>query len=499
MMDKTTSSNSASLDHLKGVSSWISASDDLERLLQLVVETAARAMGARAGSLLLLDQKSKKLYFQVATGEKQDQIKGYEVDMGQGIAGTVAASGVPLLIPDVEKDTRWLKGISRAINFRTRSIACVPMRMGQEIIGVVQVIDKLDSSCLKDEDLQLLQVYADLAAEAIGNARRIARMNQENRELKAALGIKSQIVGQSASLRKVITDAIKVAESKTSVLISGESGTGKELLARLIHEASPRKAQPLVSLNCAALPEGLLEAELFGYEKGAFTGALTRKIGKFELADGGTIFLDEIGEMIPGMQAKLLRVVQEGVFYRVGGTMPIHVDVRILSATNRNIEKDVETGTFREDLFYRLNVVRLVMPPLRQRKDDIPLLCEHFLREFRLMRGMPHLSLSPSAMDKIMAYDWPGNIRELSNALERSVVMGEGRQIQPEDLPFGALRSSPHGLEVGLTLQEALDKFKRAFIEMNLAHTGGNRSKAAKVMDIQRTYLSRLISKYDLR
>jgi Nif-specific regulatory protein len=373
------------------------------------------------------------------------------------------------------------------------------MRMGGEVIGVVQIIDKLDDSCLMEEELQLLQVYADLAAEAIGKARRFARMNQENRELKEALAIKSRIVGESSALKSVITDALKVAESKTSVLICGESGTGKELLARLIHDASPRKAQSLVSLNCAALPEGLLEAELFGYEKGAFTGALARKIGKFELADGGTIFLDEIGEMIPGMQAKLLRVVQEGVFYRIGGTQPIRVDVRILSATNRNIEKDVTEGKFREDLFYRLNVVRLVMPPLRERKEDIPLLCEHFLNEFKAMRGMPNLSLSASAMEKIMTYDWPGNVRELSNALERSVVMGEGRQILAEDLPIGTLRSASPGLQVGLTLQQALDKFKRAFIEINLAHTSGNRSQAARIMDIQRTYLSRLISKYDLK
>jgi Nif-specific regulatory protein len=342
-------------------------------------------------------------------------------------------------------------------------------------------------------------VYADLAAAVIGNAKQIARISQENKDLKAALGDKSKIVGDSIVIRKVISDAIKAAGSKASVLITGESGTGKELLARLIHDASPRKDHPLVALNCAALPVTLLEDELFGHEKGAFTGAGSRKIGKFELADGGTIFLDEIGEMASGMQSKLLRVIQDGVFYRVGGNSPIRVDVRVLSATNREIEKEVAANRFREDLFYRLNVIHLTMPPLRERKEDIPLLCDHFLRTFRLERGKQLLPITPAAMGKIVAYNWPGNVRELRNALERAVVMGDGYHITPGDLPMGGDRPHRPGLEIGLTLQEATEKFKKAFIEMNLEKCTGNRSRAAKVMDIQRTYLSRLISRYGLR
>ena len=309
---------------------------------------------------------------------------------------------------------------------------------------------------------------------------------------------KYEIVGESKALRKVISDAIKVANSKASTLLLGESGTGKELLARLIHRVGSRKDEPMIVLNCAALPETLLEDELFGHEKGAFTGAANRKIGKFELADRGTIFLDEIGEMSPGMQSKLLRILQEGVFYRVGGNKSIPVDVRVISATNRNIEEDVAEGRFREDLFYRINVIQIHMPPLRERREDISFLAQHFLDIFKKERGAADLVISKAAMDLMVEYDWPGNVREMKNALERAVVMGNGKQIVPEDLPAFASRPQYPGLEVGLTLKEATDAFKKEFILLNLRHTDGNRSMAAKKMKIQRTYLSRLIAKFGI-
>jgi Nif-specific regulatory protein len=247
------------------------------------------------------------------------------------------------------------------------------------------------------------------------------------------------------------------------------------------------------------MPESLLEDELFGHEKGAFTGATNRKVGKFELAHEGTIFLDEIGEMTPGMQAKLLRVLQEGNFYRVGGNIPISVDVRVLSATNKKLEVEVGEGRFREDLYYRLNVVQISMPTLRERREDIPLLTQHFLSVFKEETVNPHLTISDAAMEKMVHYDWPGNIRELRNAVERAVVMGNGKQILPEDLPIAANRTHYPGLQVGLTLDEAINQFKKEFIILNLKHTGGNRSKAAQSMAIQRTYLSRLITKFDIK
>jgi transcriptional regulator with GAF, ATPase, and Fis domain len=403
------------------------------------------------------------------------------------------------LIQDVTHDPRWYKQISESIGFQTRSIACVPMKVGDEIIGVVEIIDKEDGSAIQKEDMKTLTVFTELASLAISNARKINQVQRENRDLKEELWKKYQIIGESPILKKAISDALKVANSRTSTMLLGESGTGKELLGRLIHYVGPRKEKPLIIINCAALPETLLEAELFGYEKGAFTGAITRKIGKFELADEGTLFLDEIGEMTQGMQAKLLGVLQEGVFYRVGGNTPIGVDVRIICATNKEIAREVSEGRFREDLYYRLNVVQIHMPALRERREDITLLVEYFLNMFKQERGFLELPISEGAMEKMLQYDWPGNVRELRNAIERAVVMGNGKEVLPEDLPIGAVKANGPALEVGLSLKEAEDRFKKEFISLNLKHHNGNRSKTAKTMGIQRTYLSRLISKYALQ
>jgi Nif-specific regulatory protein len=498
-MNEASSTTGSSIDRLKEISTWVSSVFDLDELLELIIDTATRMVQAKASSLLLLDKKTKKLHFKVATGEKGEEVMKFEVNLGQGIAGFVAETGEPLLIPDVSKDPRWYKEISESVGFQTRSIACVPMKVNGDIIGVVEIIDKEDGSPIQNQDMVTLTVFAELASKAIGNAQKIDQVRKENIDLKEELGDKHQLVGQSKILQKVISDAFKVANSKTSTLILGESGTGKELLGRLIHQAGPRKSKPMIVLNCAALPETLLEAELFGHEKGAFTGAMARKIGKFELADGGTLFLDEIGEMSPGMQAKLLQVLEEGIFYRVGGNTPISVDVRVISATNIDIAQEVDQGKFREDLYYRINVVQIRMPSLRERREDIPLLVDYFLRIFKQETGHPNLKVSEAAMKKMVEYDWPGNVRELRNALERAVVMGSGQEILPEDLPISRQKAVQPGLEVGLTLKEALDRFKKEFITLNLKHAGGNRSKAAKVMDVQRTYLSRLISKYNIQ
>lgn len=499
MAKKISSSDASLISHLKEISTWVSSVQDLDKLLELIIESAARVLKAKAASLLLVDRKSNTLFFQVATGEKKREVKEYRVKMGQGIAGHVAETGKPLLIADVRNDPRWFKEISESIRFETQSIACVPLKRDSHIIGVMQIIDKEDGRPIGENDLELIEEFAALAALALGQAQNLQEVKREIQDLKQELQVRHEMVGKSGALEKVIADGLKVANSKASALILGESGTGKELLARLIHRAGPRKDKPLVVLNCAAMPETLLEDELFGHEKGAFTGAVARKIGKFELAHEGTIFLDEIGEMTPGMQAKLLRVLQEGNFYRVGGNIPISVDVRVLSATNKKLDEEVANGKFREDLYYRLNVVQINMPTLRERKEDIPLLANHFLSIFKEETVTPNLKISSAAMDKMVHYDWPGNIRELRNAIERAVVMGNGKEILPEDLPISSTRTNYPGLQVGLTLEEALNQFKKEFIVLNLKHTSGNRSKAAKLMDIQRTYLSRLISKFDVR
>jgi Nif-specific regulatory protein len=498
-MDRRSPIPDSPIDRLREISTWVSSVLDLDEVLELIIEKATRMMQAKASSLLLLDRKTKKLYFKVATGEKREEVRKYEINLGQGIAGFVAEKGEPVLIPNVSEDPRWDSKISESTGFQTRSIACVPMKVRGEIIGVIEIIDKEDGTPIQYEDMKTLTVFAELASLAICNARKIDQVKRENIDLKEELGNKYQIIGESKPLQKVISDAFKVANSKTSTLILGESGTGKELLARLIHQAGPRKDKPIIVLNCAALPETLLESELFGHEKGAFTGAMSRKIGKLELADGGTLFLDEIGEMSKGMQAKLLRALEEGLFYRVGGNVPISVDVRVISATNRDIAQEVAEERFREDVYYRLNVVQIHMPALREIREDIPLLANHFLDILRQERGLQHLRISEKAMEKILEYDWPGNVRELRNALERAAVMGNAQEILPEDLPISGPKTDYPGMEMGLTLKEAEDSFKKEFITLNLQHSGGNRSKAAKVMGIQRTYLSRLISKYHLQ
>ena len=498
-MKTDTCDANAPIDQLKAISSWVSSVQDLDKLLQLIIESATGVVRAEAASLLLLDPTTQTLYFKVTTGAKGEAVKEFRIKIGQGIAGHVAETGQPLLIADAQQDNRWMREISDSIDYETRSMACVPLKINSSIIGVVQVINKKDNTQFTHADMAVLEEFSSLAALAIGSARSLEEVRQENQELKRELGEKHQIIGKSIILSKVLEDAQKLSRTKTTALIQGESGTGKELLARLIHRESPRKDKPLVVLNCAALPEPLLESELFGHEKGSFTGAAGRKLGKFETAHEGTLFLDEIGEMAPGIQAKLLRVLQEGVFYRVGGNTPITVDVRVLSATNKNLKKEVAEGKFREDLFYRLNVVQLDIPPLRDRLEDVTFLVAHFLNVFKKETGLSGLTISEAAMDKMSRYNWPGNIRELRNAIERAVVMGNGKTIMPEDLPITASLPKFAGLKVGLTLDEALNEFKKEFILLNLRHTGGNRSKAAKVMDIQRTYLSRLITRYDIR
>ena len=487
------------IGQLKNISTWVSSVQDLNQLLELILHTGSRIMRAKASSLVLLDQKTQKLYFKVTTGSQKDKMKNFEINIGQGIVGHVAETGEPLLIEDVSKDTRWYRDISDEIGFKTQSILCVPMKFKNNVIGAIEFINKAEGESFQKSDLELLNVFADVAAIAIVNAKKFQIAERENKGLKQALGHSHQIIGDSKDIKEVVTDALKVADSKASTLILGESGTGKELLARLIHQTSSRKERYMVTLNCAAVPETLLEDELFGHEKGSFTGASERKIGKMELADGSTLFLDEIAEMSPAMQAKVLRVLQDGIFYRVGGNTPISVDIRIIAATNQNIPEMITKGEFREDLYYRLNVVELHMPPLRDRKKDIALIARHFVDLFQKEKGHFQIEISPAAMEIMTQYDWPGNVRELRNAIERAVVMGNGREIMPEDLPMLNIQANIESIEFGHTLQEAMDDFKKKFIIVNLKHTNGNQSKAAAVMGIQRTYLSRLISKYGIK
>lgn len=483
---------------LKDVTDLVGSVADLDNLLTILVITATRVMGVKASSLLLVDRKTDKLFFHIAVGDKREDVKRFELAKGEGIAGWVAEHGEPLLVEDVMSDPRWSPDISKSIGFDTKSIACVPLKMGEEVIGVLEAIDRDDGEAFTQDDMDQLQAFSDLAAITVANARAYKDTLNQFTELKKELGAKWKIIGESPAIKKAIADCQKVAGSKATTLVTGESGTGKELFARLIHELSPRSDKAMVVVNCGALPETLLERELFGHEKGAFTGADKTKPGLFEAADSGAIFLDEIGETSPAMQVKLLRVLQEGSFYRIGGQSPIHVDVRVIAATNRDLSEMVREGTFREDLFYRLNVVRVELPPLRERKEDIPLLAENFLKKASVDLNRHVGGFSAEAMNALIKYSWPGNIRQLENAVERAVIMAEEDEIHLSDLPAEVTEVKTGDIFVGLTLKEAQDNFKKNFIIQSLAACGGNKTKTAKMLDIQRTYLSRLIKELNV-
>ena len=309
-----------------------------------------------------------------------------------------------------------------------------------------------------------------------------------------------QLVAASPKMEEVIQSAKKVAQSDTTVLLLGESGTGKDLLARSIHNWSPRRNRIFKPVNCVALSEELLASELFGHEKGSFTGASSQKRGIMEVADGGTVFLDEIGDMKPGLQAKLLRFLQNREFDRVGGTRTIKVDVRVVAATNRDLRQAVKGGTFREDLFFRLNVVNLTLPPLRERKEEIPQLAELFLKKYCRDAKKPVMQISPPAMKMLTAYPWPGNVRELQNAIERAVVLKTGEMLTPEDFALQPMEaSSEDAPRQNLPFHEAVEQYKREILERALAKAGGNQTRAAELLGLQRTYLARLLKQMEIK
>ncbi|MBE9504837.1 MAG: sigma-54-dependent Fis family transcriptional regulator [Proteobacteria bacterium] len=488
--------NDPRLALLENISNIVGANLDVKKLLFLILDAAAPVINAEASSLLLVSSDRKKLYFEAATGPKCDEVRHFEVDMGSGIAGWVAENGQPLLVADVHKDKRWSKTVSDAVAFEARSIACAPMKHENEVIGVMQMVNKADKKPFDERDLALLSAYTKVAAVVISRTKSFQNITRENIGLKKALSPKGRIVGESESLTKVINNALKSARTDSTVLITGESGTGKELFARLLHDNGKRCKGPFIVVNCAAIPENLIESEFFGHEKGSFTGALSRQLGKFELADGGTLFLDEIGDMPIGLQVKLLRVLEESEIQRVGGQEPLKIDVRVISATNRDLKESIAAGQFRKDLYYRLNVVNLHLPPLRERKEDIPLLLEFLINKYNKELHKNFVDISNEALSCLIAHEWKGNIRELQNLIDRIITLEDGPTILPEHLP-SELRNCDLKMEseAGMSgdLKEALTVFKKDFINKTLESVDGNKTKAAKILNVQRSYLSRMV------
>lgn len=451
---------------------------------------------AERGAIFLTEKDSLVILSQAAW----DRVSGpdHPVEVSQELVRHVLEDGVSVLNRGAEEE-RSRPAVEHKEEVAWRALLCVPMISNLRPIGLIYLESRNPSTMFSQDDLQLLTAIAALGVMGIENARQFERLGNENQRLRAEVNLTHDMVGRSARMWEVYRFIERVAPSGSTVLICGESGTGKELAARAIHQNSPRKSLPFVALNCAALTETLLESELFGHEKGAFTSAVNLKKGYLEVAEGGTIFLDEIGELSTILQAKLLRVLQEREFVRVGGTRPIKINVRFLAATNKNLQKEVREQKFRPDLFHRLNVISTTLPALRERPEDIPALAEHFVARYARKCNREVTGISKAALDCLTQYDWPGNIRELENAMERAVVIGSSEKILPEDLPDTVLESAKGSEAAPAKYHQAIRNLKKQLILNALDQAGGHITEAAKLLGVHANYLHRLMRNLDLR
>jgi len=450
-----------------------------------------------ASSVFLVRQRGHKLVVAAATGHRRDALVGREFDAQLGFPGQVVHTGQPLNVPNVRTNPRYNRQIDDLSSFQTRCLLAAPMVHRSEVIGVIEVVNRLDEGVFDDADQKMLQIFATLAASATQNARAYAELKERFEGLRGYVAKRPSIIGDSPLLQEVLDLCQRVAASDATVLLLGETGTGKELVARHIHSSSRRREETFVAINCAALTETLLESELFGHEKGSFTGAHAQRRGCFELANRGTLFLDEIGDISRSTQAKLLRVLQEKEFVRVGGTEAIPCDVRIIAATNRHLKNMMADGVFRDDLYYRLSVFPIRLPALRDRGDDVPKLVQHFVEKAVKQFRIPELRVSGETMSRLQAYEWPGNIRELQNVVERSVLMSDGPVLLPSHLPPDIDGASPSDqpLEDPRTLRGQ----ERNLIVKALDEAGWNQSQAARALGITRYHLRHRMKKYDIQ
>ena len=471
---------------------------ELQReLLRLVFE----AVPAERGAILLVGDDGR-VVSEFGLDRAGDVSRAVEVS--RTILRQVLEEGSAVLAGDlIEGGFREVESLRAA---RLSSLLCAPLVLYGRALGAVYLTAADPSTHFDEGHLQLVTVICRIAAVALNNTRYVEQLESERNLLRAESSVEHGMVGESAAVKRVYQLIARVAPADTTVLVRGESGTGKELAARALHQNSPRRERPFVAINCAALTETLLESELFGHERGAFTGALAQKKGRLEVADGGTLFLDEVGEMPATLQAKLLRVLQEREFERVGGTRTIRVDVRVVAATNRDLEEAVRVGAFRQDLYYRLNVVSFEMPPLRERREDIPLLASYFVSTYAAKFKRRVTGLSPEARACLTAYDWPGNVRELENAVERAVVLGSTDRVLPEDLPETVLDAAPvaaaHGVDAdppATRYHDALREAKRQLILRALEQSSGSFTEAAHLLGVHPNYLHRLIRNLNLR
>ncbi|MBA2541269.1 MAG: sigma 54-interacting transcriptional regulator [Deltaproteobacteria bacterium] len=451
---------------------------DLGELLDALMDAVIQITNADKGFLILLEGET--LDVKVARNLKAENIADAVTQLSDSIIAKVVRTRKPVIVSDALRDDEFSSSKS-VMHLKVSSVICVPLLDRGRLLGIIYVGNDSIRDLFQTDTLRVLSVFASQASLIVANALLMNELRHDNRRLNERLEQYrfGEIVGTSPPMQAVFRKVEKIAATDISVLITGETGTGKELIAREVHNRSPRVGKPFVTINCGAIPENLLESELFGHVKGAFTGAVANKQGKFQAADGGTLFLDEIGEMPIELQVKLLRAIQEKVVYRVGDTRPETCDIRILAATNRELEKEIAAGRFREDLYYRLNVVNVELPPLRVRGDDVLVIARYLLSRYSREYDVKVKGLSPNAAVGIRKHNWPGNIRELENRIKKAIVLCESSVIGPDDL---GLTSDvlPHIL----TLAEAKDKFQREYINEVLALNNGNRTKTARDLGV---------------
>lgn len=487
------------------ISQILSRSMDLSEVLEPVLRSMAERLKMLRGTITLLNRETGEIYIEEAYGLSETERERGRYRIGEGITGKVIQTGEPAVVRDISEEPQFLNRTGARINKKDISFICVPIKIGNEVIGALSA-DRLfsDEVSLK-EDVRLLSIIASMIAQAV-RLRQSAndekqRLLNENKRLKEELKERfkpSNIIGESKIMHEVYEIIGHVANTDTTVLLRGESGVGKELVAHAIHYNSHRSHAPFIKINCAALPENLIESELFGHERGAFTGAISTRKGRFELANKGTLFLDEIGDLPPQTQVKLLRVLQEKEFERLGSEKSIKVDVRIIAATSRNLEELVNHGKFREDLYYRLNVVPIFIPSLRERIEDIPLLIEYFLNKFN-KKYMKRVSLSKDVIKAFMDYEWPGNVRELENTLERLVVMSKDNLVRVTDLPL-SMGGMSHGSSIAKSaLPSTVAEMEREKILDALQKSGWIQVRAARMLGITPRQIGYKIKKYNIQ
>jgi Nif-specific regulatory protein len=494
------------LSTLAEVSQSLSGTTQLKAALHRVLELMEKYHGAVISAVTLRNEKSDELHLEVVNGVTASNQQTRHL-LGESITARVIESGKHVVVPRISQEPLFTNRSTKGKEppKREMTFICVPIILSKKTVGALSINMTFKRERDYDRKVKFMRVVASMIAHSIKAQRIIEaerqRLLDENIHLRQELKEKydfSNIIGNSGPLRQVYEAVSQVAHTNTTVLIRGESGTGKELIAHAIHYNSLRAKKPFVKVSCAALPETLIEAELFGYEKGAFTGAHTRKKGRFEMAEGGTLFLDEIGDVNLSTQVKLLRVLQEREFERLGGTETIKINVRLIAATNKDLEQAITDGSFREDLFYRLNVFMIFVPPLRERKPDVLLLADHFLQKYAMEHGKNIKRISTPAIDMLSSYHWPGNVRELENSIERAVLVCDEQVLHGHHLPPTLQTASESGTVNRLSLETAMAAFEKDIIQDALKTTRGNRARAAKLLDTTERILGYKTKKYKI-